>query len=679
MADAGAALRALAKHYGVARSWRAWDGARCVVSDESLVAVLAGMRVPIECIDDAPEVLRATRAEQLATSVDAVHVLWDGAPLRMQVRLPAPAATSDFALRFELEDGRTSEHRRRDCRAGAPRRDGMTHVIAVVEPPVRLPFGVHRLVYRRPAAPDETATVIAAPSQLRDRAPGDQRRWGVFEPLYSLHDAQRAVGDFALLDRMAEWASTHGADSIATLPLLATFVGAGREPTTLSPYSPVSRRWWNETFIDLAALPELDVDTVRAALRSPHGVDVQARSVDLAAVARHRRAALERAAAALTDRPARAGALDAWCRDHREVELYARFRAAVERDGAGADASRVARVAPDDPIARYHRYVQWVAAEQLHALARRLGDRRQRLYLDLPLGTHADGFDVFAHPDLFVRGARVGAPPDEFNRAGQDWGAPPVLPGASRTAGHDEFRAAVRAHLAVAGMLRVDHVMGLHRLWWLPAGATAADGAYVQYPADELYALLCLEADRAGALVVGENLGTVPHETNRALQAHRMLGMFLVPFELRDDGLVPPGRRTLAALDTHDTPTFAQWWHDLDRDARSALLASLDDTDPDADAGGEPTVVHSDAPLEEVLGAILGHLGASRAEIVLVALDDLWFDVERHNDPSAQPGRPRPNFALRAACSLDELETDDRARRLVGRLVAARRHGLVGV
>jgi 4-alpha-glucanotransferase len=674
MPDAAAALRALAKHYGVARSWRAWDGSRRVVADDSLIAVLSAMGVGIERPADAPDVLAATRADQLATPIDAVHVLWDGAPLRIQIRLPAPEASSDFTLCFELEDGQTSEHSRRDCRVGAPRRDGMTHVITVVEPPVRVPFGVHRLVYRRPGAPDATATIIAAPSQLRERAPGDQRRWGVFEPLYALHDTDRPVGDYALLDRMAEWAAVHGADSVGTLPLLATFVGAGREPTTLSPYSPVSRRWWNETYIDAGALPERDGRAV--ASDRLDGIDVAGRRVDLAAVARARRAVLEAAAAAVTDRPARRDAMEAWCRDHPEVEAYARFRASVERDGPGADATRVAA---DDPAVQYHRYVQWVAAGQLQALAHRLGDRRQRLYLDLPLGTHADGFDVHAHPGLFVRRARIGAPPDEFNRAGQDWGAPPVLPSESRVAGHAEFRAAVRAHLDVAGMLRVDHVMGLHRLWWLPAGASAADGAYVQYPADELYAVLCLEADRGGALIVGENLGTVPHETNRALQAHRMLGMFLVPFELGDDGLAPPGRRTLAALDTHDTPTFAQWWHDLPLERRELLLGSLDDTEHGADTRAEPTVIDPDAPLDDVLAAILGHLGASRAEIVLVALDDLWLDSERHNDPSAGDDSPRPNFALRAACSLDELETDERARRLVERLVSARRHGLVGV
>ncbi len=663
MADAPAALRALAKHHGVQRAWRAWDGSRRVVSDDVLLAVLAAMGVEIARVDDAPEALRLSRDDQLRQMLEPVVVLWDGAPLRLTVRVPSGEANNEFRLRIELEDGEAHEFGRRDCRVGAPRRDGMAHVSMLVEPPVRIPPGVHAAAVSRVGHDDSVATVIAAPSHLRDRSPGVQRRWGVFAPLYALHDEAREIGDLGALERLAVWAEHCSADVIATLPLLAAFVGAGREPTTLSPYSPVSRRYWNETYLDVAAVPEL------AGVPRVDG-DRSASIVDIVGVAARRRHELQRAYDTLHTHPSRADAFAHWCAAHPDAVHYARFRSAVEQHGSAA---RIAEVGAEDPTARYHAYVQWLAVDQLDALHAELTRRRQVLYLDLPLGTHRDGFDVHAHPDLFVLNARVGAPPDEFNRAGQDWGTPPVNPAAARRTGHAELIAALRTHLSACGILRVDHVMGLQRLWWLPGDAGAADGAYVQYPSEELYALLCLEAERAGALIVGENLGTVPHETSRALQAHRMLGMYVAQFELRDDGLAPPGRRTLAAIDTHDTRTFARWWAELEPIDQTKVLNSLRDArvlDEDGGDSLEPS---------EVLGALLAFLGTSRAEMVLVALEDLWLEPEQQNDPSAPEDRRAENFAHRAARSFDEVESDESIRALLARLDAARRRGLVEV
>jgi 4-alpha-glucanotransferase len=682
MADAGAALRALAKHYGVQRAWRASDGSRRVVADEVLVAVLAAMHVEISSVDGAPEALRESREAQLRQMLEPVTVLWDGASMRLTLRLPVGDAANDFVVRVSLEGGETHEFSRRECRVGTPRREGMSHVATIVEPPVRVPFGMHVVTVSRRGHDDASTTVIAAPSHLRERPPGEQRRWGVFAPLYALHDRSREMGDYGSLERMSQWAGGYAADVIATLPLLATFVGAGREPLTLSPYSPVSRRFWNESYIDLASVPEIDG---RSAAR---GNDGGGAAVDLAAIAARRRVELESALSELGQQPIRARAFAQWSTARPDLIRYARFRAAVERFGPGAD---VQRIAADDPVARYHAYVQWVAAEQLQNLQAGLAERRQMLYLDLPLGCHRDGFDVYEHPELFVTDARIGAPPDEFNPGGQDWGAPPVDPATSRRAGHPDFVAALRAHLSVAGLLRVDHVMGLQRLWWLPSDADAAHGAYVQYPADELYALLCLEADRVGALIVGENLGTVPHETNRALQAHRMLGMYLSQFEVRDDGLAAPGRRTLAALGTHDTPTFARWWHQLDAPRRHAVLGSLHDagvlddavlgSSLDGRALDDAALEDMDAALEPraVLGALLAFLGTSRAEMVLVALEDLWLELEQQNDPSRPDRSDTPNFARRAALSLDDAEADGDINALLVRLDTARRHGLVEV
>ena len=230
-----------------------------------------------------------------------------------------------------------------------------------------------------------------------------------------------------------------------------------------------------------------------------------------------------------------------------------------------------ARAAPvhvenDHPIVRYHAYAQWLMEEQFEELRRRFRARGQDLYLDLPIGSHAHGYDVATNRPLFALGAAVGAPPDSFFRDGQNWGFPPVHPHEARRDGHRYLRACVDAHFRVARRVRVDHVLGFHRLWWVPDGASSIDGAYVRYPAEELYAVLALAAYRSDGDVVGENLGTVPPETNRALRRHGMLGMYVVPFEAdaeRDPPLTTPTASTLACLDTHDTATFAVWWRGL--------------------------------------------------------------------------------------------------------------------
>jgi 4-alpha-glucanotransferase len=442
--------------------------------------------------------------------------------------------------------------------------------------------------------------------------------------VYALHDATRpAAGDFGTLRRFGAWAAGTGASVIGTLPMLATFVGYGAEPRDPSPYAPVSRRFWNEAYLDPHAIdPRLDVDA--GVTRDPDVADVVAQSARL-------RAALE----PLVPVAAFSAPFRTWLAPRPDVIAYARFRA--EREGSG------------DPGARYHEVVQWWCEEQLAALTREFETRGQSLYLDLPIGAHRDGFDVAIGDALFVRDASVGAPPDDFQPGGQNWGFPPMNPVVARADGYAQFRAALEAHLRFAPVLRIDHVMGLHRLWFVPDGASATEGAYVRSDADALWAACCLLAHRYGATIVGENLGTVPEETNRALDAHGALKMWVLPFASRgDDPLRPPEADELACLDTHDLAPYAAWWRDLPDAQRDAVVVRLQtngalDDDASADA-------------RTVLAALLGWLGRSDAPLVLATLEDLWFEPE----PQNRPGTPADvNFRHRGRHGLDELADPD--------------------
>jgi 4-alpha-glucanotransferase len=247
---------------------------------------------------------------------------------------------------------------------------------------------------------------------------------------------------------------------------------------------------------------------------------------------------------------------------------------------------------------------------------------------------------------VFVRDASVGAPPDTFYAAGQDWGFPPIDPNRARLDGHAYLRACLDAHLRFAQDLRIDHVMGLHRLWFIPPGAGASAGAYVRYAGEEQWAALCIEAHRHRGTIVGENLGTVPETTNRALHDHGALGMWVLQFETPPAPPAPaPTAAQLACLDTHDLPPFAAWWAAIAPAQRNIVIDTLR-ANGVLDSSDEPDAAAA-------LAAIYRWLGASDAPIVVAALEDLWLETE----PQNRPGTPSDeNFRHRGTYGFDALD-----------------------
>ncbi|MFH1087252.1 MAG: 4-alpha-glucanotransferase, partial [Chloroflexota bacterium] len=376
---------------------------------------------------------------------------------------------------------------------------------------------------------------------------------------------------------------------------------------------------------------------------------------------------------------ARIRELQEFARANPAVEDYARFRAAGEKQRAcwqdwpePARTGKLGQEDYDEGARRYHLYVQWLAHEQMEALSTRLRDRGLRMYLDFPLGVHPGGYDVWRNQDVFVPGASVGAPPDTVFTAGQDWSLPPLHPEKLRQQGYAHYIACLRHHLQHAGILRIDHVMGLHRLFWIPKGLDCRDGVYVRYPADEFYAILSLESWRNRAWIVGENLGTVPSHINPTLARHGIHGMYVLQYQFAADARRPIPtipERSVASLNTHDTPTFAGFWEGLDikdrlqlgllenvaagaerltrRAMRKALVAYLKhygwlDSDP-ADAG-------------QLARACLSVLSASAARLVLVNLEDLWQEEQPQNVPGTDKERPnwqrKARFGLETFCQM---------------------------
>jgi 4-alpha-glucanotransferase len=413
----------------------------------------------------------------------------------------------------------------------------------------------------------------------------------------------------------------------------------------------VSRLFWNELYLDVERAPALERASKTRALLDAPGYRAEAErlraqpGVDHRAAYAHRKAAL----ASLVREVAPVDAplpteLAEYAASCAHAEDYAAFRAIGEREArswhvwpAHLRAGSVGERDYEEGAYRFHLYAQWAMDRQLEAQARGSAGERATLYMDLPLGTHPDGFDVWRWRDLFAD-ASAGAPPDAFFAGGQDWGFPPVHPRRARADGHRYWASSLRHLMRVSGMLRLDHVMSLHRLFWIPRGFSGTEGVYVRYPADELYAVLCLESHRHRTEVVGEDLGTVPAGVREDMEAHRIRRMYVVPFELdpKRGALAPEPPGAVASVNTHDMPPFASY-------VRSPGTAEPLGKAVGAGARPEPHALLRDT---------LERLAEGPARLVLVSLEDLWLETESQNRPGTASAQ---NWGRKAAHPLEDM------------------------
>jgi len=604
---------------------------------------------------DDPAVAAAVRAErrrQHRQVLEPVTAVRTGRVASVAVGLPGRLHPRDCWLTVEDETGDVRRSRLMPAIGrplGGAAVDGERvdrYEVTVGRDP--LPPGYHRLTVE---GPDFTATglvVVAPPCPVPDRA------WGAFLPLYALRtDDDWGVGTYPALAGLARWIDDLGGTLVGTLPLYPSLSGE------TSPYRPATKLGWNELYVDPTALPEapaaaavLGSEQFRADLARVR----QSFYVDYPTTAALVGEALAAMAEAVFAGPSpRRHELEAFARAHPELVAYARFRSAsasasaVPADGHGsapatlpADPAAAGSLdaGPLDREARYHLYAQWAAAQQLAAAA-------GRLYLDLPIGAHPDGFDPWWAPGSFAAGVEGGAPPDDFFATGQRWGFQPLHPRGIRQDGYAYPIACLRHLMTRAAVVRVDHVMGLHRLYWVPDGRDATDGVYVRYHQDEMRAVVCLEAHRAGVAVVGEDLGTVPDGVRDAMAQDRMLRSWVFEFSAEEPA---PPELSLASLATHDLPRFATW---------------LDD---------QPAVAATLAEAVTPTAAALDRLAAGPARLVMVDLEDLWGERR----PQNRPGTTIGNWENRALRTLDEMAEDPTVAGVLEGVDAARTQEVTG-
>ncbi|MBW5485366.1 4-alpha-glucanotransferase [Streptomyces bambusae] len=554
-------LARLAGLHGVATSYQPSRDVTVEVPEATVRAVLGALGVDASTPQAVSSALAAAEAAAGSRLLPPVLVQWAGGAA------PAALAALPPGTRLRLEREEDAGGAGDALPAASWPAEWSTGQDAPLPagPP---PLGVHRLYAVAPDGRTGEATLVVAP----ERAPAaPERAHGLLVQLYSLlSERSWGMGDLGDLAALADWAGrTHGTGFLQINPLHTAVPGT---PTDPSPYRPSSRRYADPVYLRIEDIPEYAQCTARTALAALADQGAVLRQevldkgalIDRDAVWAVKRAALE-LLYAVPRESARAAAYERFrTAGGAALAAHAGWCALAERHGP--DPQTWPRSAEPDPVrADFHCWLAWLTDTQLAAAQAAARDAGMSVGLvhDLAVGVHPGGADVWSRPDLYAPGMTVGAPPDAFNAHGQDWGLPPWRPDTLAASGYAPYRALLRALFRHAGALRIDHVMGLFRLWWVPRGTPPAEGAYVAYDGEAMLALLVLEAHRAGTVVIGEDLGTVEPRVRHALARRGVLGTSVLWFERDWDGdgrpLEPGAWRgdCLATVTTHDLPPTA--------------------------------------------------------------------------------------------------------------------------
>ena len=721
--NGGSKLRHLAERIGINARHTDALGQTREVSDETLAALIAAFGLPPDAGLAATALDEQQRSAPLGLGpVQLIHA--EEAHPALMLRLPRP--TPKIAWTCQLEDG----ERRSGEASVEPAGDGGKVTLPL---PAGLPLGYHRLDIDAGAVAVQLGLIVAPPAcHLPEGLGPGARSWGLTCQLYGLVSAGNwGMGDFSDLAALARAAGSHGAAVLGINPLHALFAV---EPLHISPYSPSSRTRLDYLYIDPAAVPGFAEDEAVRELMggewfgATHWAARSAGLVDYGAVAACKRPVLEALFRSFRSRDlgADGAAASARGQEFRHFQRdggqpladFAVFEALHEhyRRKTNAFSWRSWPMSMRDPrspavteFAAAHRdqveffqFLQWEADRQLAAAAAagRDGGLSIGLYRDLAVGVDPNGAEAWADQELVAPNASIGAPPDLLSRAGQNWGLAPFNPLVLRRQGYAPFIASLRANMRHAGVLRIDHVMSLDRLYWIPSGMEARDGAYVGYPFDELLRLVALESCRTGCAVIGEDLGTVPEGFRETMRAAKSLSCRIVHFERRPDrGFVPPADYpplAAAAAATHDLATLKGFWLGNDIGWRRRLGLYPDAHSQEAEAADRgrdrrlllEALAHEGLLAPERFGeflpqdgeprysselgdAILRYLARSRARLMLVQLDDVVGEGEQANLPGTTDRHP--NWRRRGSRALEDIVVGSDLRRIAALIEEERR------
>ncbi len=712
----GDARARLAAALGVLPEYHDVSGRVHQIGDATRERLLAALGYPAEdeaAATRALDGLRAANAARaLAPTCVAVQATPD-TPLTVAARA-TPGSDVEYTLAWRAE-GESSESVAAEGRVRADASGALTLTTPALVPP--LGYHALRLSLRDGQGTREsTQRLIVVPPRcaLPEDVLRGERVFGLTANLYTVRSARNwGVGDLGDLRALTRFAHEAGAAFVGVNPLHALRNADG----DVSPYSPISRVFRNVLYLDVEAVPELAESAEARELLASTALQERlsalrgATHVDYAGVMACKRPVLEAMHRAFLARPAgdgRRAEYDAWVAAQGEqLERFALFSALDEHyrpQGCGWWPEWPAEVRDPrgDGIAAFraehaervgfHLWCQFELDRQLAAVAaetRAMG-MPIGLYEDLAIGASPASSDVWSEPGLFVRGVSVGAPPDPLGPEGQNWGLPPLDPWRLRARGYDFWVSLVRGALRHAGALRIDHVLGLFRQFWIPEGMSGAEGGYVRFPSNDLLGILALESVRARALVVGEDLGTVPPEVPPALARWGVLSSKVLVFEREADGAFRAPRAyprmALATANTHDLAPLAGFWggRDIARRREVGLLRSDDEARAaEAERAREreallrllvdeavlpPEVLQQDAGTVDearVRAAVHALLRRTPSWLAGISLDDLVGEAEPVNVPGVGTDQ-YPAWQRRLSMPVEQLFTDPAIRRALG-------------
>ena len=710
MALSDPALGELADRFGISTQFYDWKGRHTQVGEQTVVAILAEFDVDASTPERARAAAQRVRDDHWRRIVQPCVVLRAGQEGRVDVHVPAGAPVS---LRIVGEDG--NDHLPWQVDNWNPDRpiDGRMIGEATFGIPGNLPLGYHELIVTigthdaDGSAADggihttATSTIIVTPNRVGlPRRMGASRVWGYAAQLYSVRSHHSwGLGDLTDLADLCTWSASQGAGYLLTNPLHAAEVAGRMEP---SPYLPSSRLFVNPIYIRPELIAEYhDLDQYDASLieslrtttldDDPQALldrdrTWQAKSQALELIHRVDMSASRRMAftAFRVARGRRLEDFATWC---LLSELHGsdwHDWPAELHDPHGAAVARVRREHADR--IDFHMWLQWIADQQLSTAQSSGTDAGMPVGLicDLAVGVNGSGADAWMLNGLFAREMNVGAPPDPFNQAGQDWGQPPMRPDVLEQMAYAPLREMVSGALRHAGGVRIDHIMGLFRLWWVPRGLGPRHGAYVRYNHEAMVGVVALEAYRAGALVIGEDLGTVEPWVRDHLASRGILGTSIMWFETGPDGRPKQPQQwrehAMSSVTSHDLPPTSSYLrgdHVELRDRLGLLTESVDEARENARRERETWLASlrqqgvleadEDDP-EQVTLAMHTLLTRTPSKVINATLTDAVGDPRTQNLPGTEDEYPNWRVPLSGPDGepvyLEDLYSSDRVARM---------------
>jgi 4-alpha-glucanotransferase len=706
---------------GIAPSYISMRGDESEVSKDTIAYILA--ELGYDTSSDSALVQSAEKKHK-ADILDSVQIVYQSQPIEIELNLGVSARESEFEWTLLTECGQRFSGYLQSQIVRDQRADGGPLVFSI---PVTLPLGYHELsVLRKRRKTPYQATLIVAPTQCYQSQPLQQGKkiWGPSVQLYTLKTEHNwGMGDFGDLKHLVTEMASRGANFIGLNPIHALFLA---NPEGASPYSPSSRRWLNVLYLDVCSIPEFALchDAQRMVgstefqkrlddARATHWVnyslvsqlkmqvlpllyaEFKQRHIDTQSERGHAFTCFVQQGGEALLAQATFDALHT--KLHQQDEHVWGWQAFPEQYRQFRSSGVKQFIADEKESVNFHLYLQWLADTQLNevqALAEEKG-MTLGLYRDLAVGVADSGSEVWADEGNLLTGLSIGAPPDQLGPLGQNWGLPPLNPQALREKGYQPFAELLRANMKHCGALRIDHVMGMLRLWWIPKGKSPQDGAYIYFPVKEMLAILALESQRNQCSVIGEDLGTVPPEIVALLSDAGIYSYKVFFFETAEDGgYVSPKHyptQAMATLCTHDMPTLRGFWHcdDLKMGAdiglypdENQLNALFDERLASKQAilesvawhgylpegvGRDASLVPMDSHLSEGLHL---HLAAGSCALMSLQLEDLLEMDKPVNIPGTVD--EYPNWRRKLNTTLDDLFSREEVNRIVARISAIR-------